>query len=133
MSATALRPRTTTEIVDAAFQIFRAHFAPMVTCAALACIPHLALRLLIGDPRRLLGALSTDGLTVSQELMWSTLAGSVGSWLTFGLMSAVLIVCTSQAYLGEEVSVGAAVRRVAPQLPKVLMASLVRFVVMAIG
>jgi hypothetical protein len=133
MSIAALRPRSATEIVDAAFQIFRAHYAPMVTCAALAYLPLLALRLLSGDPMRFLTSGSTTVTGAEGAFVRTGVIGMLGSWLTFSLIGAVLVVCTSQAYLGDEVSVSAAVRRVLPQLPKVLMASLLRFMLMGIA
>jgi hypothetical protein len=42
----------------------------------------------------------------------------------------VLLVCASQAYLGEEVDVAAALRRALPRLPYVLAAALIRYVLM---
>jgi hypothetical protein len=45
----------------------------------------------------------------------------LGIWLVFALMSAVLIVCASQAYLGEPVDVGVAARQALPRLPQVLL------------
>jgi hypothetical protein len=129
MAAPALRPRSSSEIVDAAFQILRAHYGQLVTCSAIAYAPLLLIRLLIvGDPMRFLGA---DPLAIQRDVLWFTGAAFLGGWLTFSLMSAVLQVCASQAYLGEEVDVGAAVRRAMPRLPLVLTAAVLRFVLMA--
>jgi hypothetical protein len=128
MSAPALRPRSPSEIVDAAFQILRAHYAQFVTCSAIAYAPLLLLRLLVvGDPMRFLGG---DPNAIPRDVLWSTSAAFLGGWLTFSLMSAVLLVCASQAYLGEEVDVGTAVRRALPRLPQVLAAAVLRFVLM---
>jgi hypothetical protein len=131
MTAHALRPRSPTEIVDAAFQILRAHYGQLVTCSALAYTPLLLLRLfVVGDPMRFLGG---DPESVQRDMLWSTGAAFLGGWLTFSLMSAVLLVCASQAYLGEEVDVGAAVRTALPRAPQVLAAAVVRFVLMGIA
>ena len=131
MAAPALRPRSPSEIVDAAFQILRAHYGQFVTCSAIAYTPLLLLRLLVvGDPLRFLGG---DPATIPIDMVWTTIVAFLGGWLTFSLMSAVLLVCASQAYLGEEVDVGAAVRRVLPRLPQVLVAAVLRFVLMAIA
>jgi hypothetical protein len=54
-------------------------------------------------------------------------------WLTFALMSAVIIVCASQAYLGEALDVGAAVRTALPRLPRVLGAALLRYLCIGVG
>lgn len=132
MAAPALRPRSPSEIVDAAFQILRAHYGQFVTCSAIAYTPLLLLRLLVvGDPMRFLQA-GPDTIMVG-GVVWSMGAAFLGGWLTFSLMSAVLVVCASQAYLGEEVDVGAAVRRALPRVPQVLVAAVVRFVAMVLG
>jgi hypothetical protein len=45
----------------------------------------------------------------------------------------VLIVCASQAYLGDPVDVGAAVRKALPRLPTVLLGAVVRYFFMFLG
>ncbi len=126
-----LRPRSPSEIVDAAFQILRAQYGPFVTCAAIGYSPLVLLRLfVIGDPMRFL---SVDPATVPGELLRSWSITMLASWLTFSLMSAVLLVCASQAYLGAEVDVGAAVRSALPRLPAVLGSALLRFALMAVA
>ena len=130
MSAPALRPRSASEIVDAAFQILRAHYGAFVTCSAIAYAPVLLLRLLVlGDPSRLL-SLDPSALLV---VWWYTMAAFLVGWLTFSLMSAVLQVCASQVYLGGEIDVGAAVRQALPRTPQVLAAAVIRFVAMGVG
>jgi hypothetical protein len=131
MAAPALRPRSPSEIVDAAFQILRAHYGQFVTCSAIAYTPLLLLRLLVvGDPMRFLGG---DPAAIRNDVLWSTTAAFLGGWLTFSLMSAVLLVCASQAYLGEEVDVSVAVRRALPRIPAVLVAAVLRFILMAVA
>jgi hypothetical protein len=131
MTAPALRPRSATEIVDAAFQILRAHYGQFVTCSAIAYAPLLLLRLLVvGDPSRFLGATVAS---VGREMVVSMSVAFLGGWLTFSLMSAVLQVCASQAYLGEAVDVAEAVRRALVRTPQVLVAAVFRFVAMSIA
>lgn len=132
MAAPALRPRSPSEIVDAAFQILRAHYGQFVTCSAIAYAPLLVVRLVVvGDPTRFLARAGDPA--EARDILWSTGAAFLGSWLTFALMSAVLLVCTSQAYLGEPVDVGSAVRRALPRLLQVLVAAVLRFLLMALG
>jgi hypothetical protein len=132
MAAPALRPRSPSEIVDAAFQILRAHYGQFVTCSAIAYAPLLVVRLVvIGDPMRFLGG--ADDVGRQRDFLWSTGIAFLASWLIFAVMSAVLLVCASQAYLGEEVDVGTAVRRALPRIPQVLVGAVLRFVLMAIG
>jgi hypothetical protein len=131
MAASALRPRSPGEIVDAAFQILRTHYGQFVTCSAIAYAPLLLLRLLVvGDLTRFLG---TNPEAIQRGVFVSMGAAFLGGWITFSLMSAVLQVCASQAYLGEEVDVGAAVRRALSRLPQVLVAAVVRFVAMVVA
>jgi hypothetical protein len=131
MAAPALRPRSPSEIVDAAFQILRAHYGQFVTCSAIGYAPLLVLRLLLlGDLTRFL---PENIEAMERQGMWLVGAGFLGGWLTFALMSAVLLVCASQAYLGETVDVGVAVRRALPRVPQVLMAAVIRFVLMVAG
>jgi hypothetical protein len=68
MPAPVLRPRSPSEIVDAAFQILRAHYASFVTCSAIAYAPVLLVRLVVlGDPSRFLG---TDPGTLTTHIWW---------------------------------------------------------------
>jgi hypothetical protein len=131
MAAPVLRPRSSSEIVDAAFQVLRGNYGQFVTCSAIAYAPLLLIRLLVvGDPTRFLGA---DPGTIAAGFGWSAGAAFLGSWITFSLMSAVLQVCASQAYLGEPVDVGAAVRRALPRVPRILVAAVLRFVLMVLA
>ena len=122
MAPIQLRPRSASEIVDAAFQILRAHYAQFVMCSALAYTPWLIIELmLVGG-----GSFTTAPSPSTSVIL------VVGGWLMYALMSAVLIVCASQAYLGEPVDVGVAVRRVLPRLPTVLLGAVTRYFFMII-
>jgi hypothetical protein len=123
MAPPALRPRSPSELVDAAFQILRAHYAQFVMCSALAYLPWLLVQLVFySDPSRL----QTISPTISVVF-------GLGIWLVFALMSAVLIVCASQAYLGEPVDVGIAVRQALPRMPLVLVGAILRYTMMFLG
>jgi hypothetical protein len=108
--------------VDAAFQIMRAHYPQFVMCAAIAYLPLLIVQLvLVSDPVQ---------LVTRPEL------GAVyylGALLDYAVMSAVLLVCASQAYLGDPVDVGAAVQKALPRIPLVLVGVVVRYIAMIIG
>src|SRR5690348_9556074 len=131
MSAPALRPRSATELVDAAFQIMRSHYGQLVVCSAIAYVPMLLLRLfVIGDTNRFLGV---DPTVVQRQVLVTMLWTALGSLVTYSLMSAVLVVLTSQAYLGDVVDVGDAVRRVIPRVVQVLAASFLRSLLVILG
>jgi hypothetical protein len=123
MASVALRPRSPSEIVDAAFQILRAHYAQFVMCSALAYLPWLVVQLII----------ASDPSVLTRTNVWIGAALGVGIWLDFALMSAVIIVCASQAYLGDPVDVGVAVRRAIPRLPTVLLGAVARYLCIIIG
>ncbi|CAN5290535.1 hypothetical protein BH09GEM1_BH09GEM1_02940 [soil metagenome] len=111
------------ELVDAAFQVLRAHYAQFVMCSALAYLPWLIAELVfLGDPERLTGT-----------NLWITALAGMGVWLSFALMSAVIITCASQAYLGEPVDVATGIRRALPRLPRVMIAALLRYLLLTLG
>jgi len=123
MASPALRPRSPSELVDAAFQILRAHYSKFVMCSALAYLPWLVVQLVwYSDPSRLASVSPTTSVVFG-----------LGIWLVFALMSAVLVVCASQAYLGEPVDVGVAARQALPRLPLVLIGALLRYAMMFVG
>ena len=123
MAPPALRPRSPSELVDAAFQILRAHYAQFVMCSALAYLPWLLVQLVFySDPSQL------ENVSPTASVFFG-----LGIWLVFALMSAVLIVCASQAYLGEPVDVGVAVRQALPRMPLVLVGAVLRYTMMFLG
>jgi len=131
MTAPSLRPRSATELVDAAFQVLRAHYGQLIVCSAIAYVPMLLLRLfVIGDATRF-G--TGDPTAMPAGMLVTMLWTMLGSLVTYSLMSAVLVVLTSQAYLGDTVDVGTAVRRVIPRVVQVLVASLLRSVLVILG
>lgn len=130
MATAALRPRSASEIVDAAFQILRAHYASFVMCTAIAYAPLLVLRLLVlGDPRQLQNA--DPGALPS--LFWRYALTYGASLITYVLMGAVLVTLTSQAYLGEPVDVATAVRRVVRRIAAVLISAVLSAVAISVG
>ena len=123
MATPVLRPRSPTELVDVAFQILRAHYPQFLMCSALAYLPWLVVDLLrVGDPLQL------DSIRITGNLLLA-----LGWWLEFAFMSAVLLVCASQAFLGEPVDVGSAVRRTISRAPQLLVGAALRFVLVLLG
>ena len=117
--------------MDAAFQILRAHYAQFVMCAAIAYVPMLIVKLVvIGDPRRVLASGDVNMLGSLGSRYVST---SIVGVITLALMSAVLVVCTAQAYLGEEVDVGVAVRRVMGRLPVLIVATILTWMMIVVA
>jgi hypothetical protein len=74
-----------------------------------------------------------DATTVRRTSLWASGALIVGVWMSFALMSAVIITCASQAYLGDTVDVATAVRRALPRLHRILIAAILRYVMLFLG
>lgn len=128
MAVPTLRPRSASEIVDAAFQILRAHYGQFVMACAIGYVPALLLQLLvIGDTTRVAPGVSpfTDAMHVVESL--------IAVWVAYTLMGAALTVCASQAYMGEPVDVAVALRRVLPRLPVLLVTGLIRYLYLMLG
>jgi hypothetical protein len=122
------RPRSATEIVDAAFQLYRRDAAQYVLITGLAYAPWLFIRLVamaVGGGRAadMPGALPS-GLEI---------VATVGEFVAYSLMAAVVVRLGAEAYHGRPLDVGAATRAVLPRLPAVILASLIQFVLAAIG
>jgi hypothetical protein len=123
MSELRLRARTVSEIVDTAFALYRQHAAQYILVTAVAFSPLLILQLLLPDSMQP----SPGNLGVS---VYGT---AVASWLTYSLMSAVLVKLASQTYLGGQPNLGETWREVAPQIPAILVASLLKAVLLFVG
>jgi Membrane domain of glycerophosphoryl diester phosphodiesterase len=130
-SSAPLRPRSPSEIVDAAFQILRTHYVKFVMCAAIAYVPLLIFRLLvIGDPRNVL---ANPDAALPQGLGTTYFLAVVVSMFAYSLMGALLVGCTAQAYMGEEVDVRAALRRVLKRLPSLLVATILSWLLVLVA
>lgn len=96
MSATALRPRSATEIVDATFQLLRAHYVQLVTITAVLYAPLVILQLVL-----------------SAELLLVVLLVSV---VTNALVTGTTILMVSDAYLGRQPDAAGALRATSRRL-----------------
>ena len=107
-AAVALRPRTFSELFDAAFLLAREHFRALATLSALIAIPSIVLGManaaLFGPG---LGArAAVDGTAMLRALPLSLVAMC---WYFVGV--GALLHCASAAYLGEPVDPAASLRR----------------------
>jgi len=107
LSTLELRPRTATEIIDAAFQLLRANFVPLVTLSVAAQLPILVLRILF--IRLPMGANATPQEVMQALSAYSTLL--VALVLLLVVAQNVVLVAASQIYLGKPMDAGAAVSR----------------------
>jgi len=113
MLTTALRPRSATEIIDAAFRLCGAHYGALVTAAIVVFAPALVLRLL----------LPTGGeyiVAVLQSLLAAVADGAA-------------IAIVSGAYLGRSVDAGTGLRALGGRVGALIVASIMRSLLILIG
>jgi len=122
-----LRPRSASEIVDAALQLYRRDPLNYLLLSALCYAPVLALQLIIMGP----------GTRIDQQLSRLTAGFGglmlLGYWVSLSLMSAVIVRMASEDYLGRRIEPAVAVRDALVRLPVVMFALLLKYILMVIG
>ena len=103
MSDLSLRPRSATELIDAAFRMYRQHFTGFITLSALVYLPAFALSLAIN---RLIPLAES----MQQDAMLSILGLFVLLVCWLSIMEASLSIATSDRYLGREIEPGRVLR-----------------------
>ena len=123
MSDTNLRARSVSEIVDAAFALYRRHSGQYILVVALAHVPTLILQIVMQASR---APGSTPSLANSMLLM--------PVWLVTGcFMQGVVILMGSRVYLGGEPDTSSAVSTVLGRYGQLLTASLLLWIAYAVG
>lgn len=117
MSDLQYRPRSITEIIDAAFQIYRQDALRYILITAVAYAPFMLVQFLVLDP-----------VTLSTTASLVGLASSLIGFLAFAVMSAVLVRLSAEAYLGRHMEIGTALADVLPRVPTILAASVIRLI-----
>jgi len=123
-----LRPRSATEIVDAAFQLYRRDPLSYLLVSALCYAPILVLQLVILGPT--VQMMTADMLTRSMSSMFVLL---FGYWVSLALMSAVIIRLASDDYFGRRLEPAVAVRDAVMRLPAVMLGLLLKYILMIVG
>jgi hypothetical protein len=120
-----LRPRSATETVDAAFQLYRRDPVPYIVVTAVTYVPWLIVQLFwLGK---------TPAEQIARMMSWSGFATGLGTWVSFSLMSAILIRVGSDAYVSGSTDVGTAVNAVLPRVPSLIAAALLKSIVVMVG
>ncbi|MDQ6610910.1 MAG: glycerophosphoryl diester phosphodiesterase membrane domain-containing protein [Gemmatimonadota bacterium] len=123
MSDTNLRTRSVSEIVDAAFALYRRNAMQYIVITALATAPQLILTLLIQ------GTVQPKAPGDLLRLLPVYLLGIV----TYSLVAGVVMRMGSDVYLGEEPDVGRTVKAVLPRVPALITGTLVTAILAAIS
>jgi hypothetical protein len=127
MPAVALRPRSATEIIDAAAQLLRQHYQELVATTALFMIPVILLRLIF----------PVQAFTPGQMPVLSSFRGGFVVWcaaIVFGSMSnGAVVTIVSDSYLGRDVTISAAINRVIGRFGTVLGAAILQALAIGLG
>ena len=126
MTGAALRPRTTSEIVDAGFQLTRENFTPMAMMSALVAIPALVVALVnahIAPPGG-----ETPAAIGQRLLLMSPLLLLSSCW--FFVVVGALVHSSSEAYHGRAVEPGPALRAAFSRAPSLIGGNLLAYLLM---
>jgi hypothetical protein len=127
MSDLVLRPRSATELIDAAFQVYRRAPVPFMVAMALIYVPWLAIRLIfsLNIPE------TPDQITANvTRVLYITAAAGV---VIYGLAGGAVSVLTRAVYLDEPIDVALALRRTLGRMLPLIISTIVAFVVIGIG
>ena len=127
MSDLRLRARSVTEIVDAAFQLYRRDALEYVLVTAIAYAPLVVAQLLL-----MRGLLLSSSQMLSASGAATIVLGIIGIF-GYALMSAVLSRFSSDVYLDQTTGLGTAVRAVLPLVPRLIGATVVFGLVLMLG
>lgn len=119
------RARSVSEIVDAAFQLYRRDAMQYILATAVAYAPILVMQILLYG-----GMDVASAFAVSPSLV---VVSSVLSVVGYLLMNAVVVHYSAGVYLGRGADVGASVRAVIPRLPALLVVGLLTFLMVMAG
>ena len=128
MSDLVLRPRSATELVDAAFQVYRRAPVQFMVGVAAVYVPWLVIRLLVDfniTPPTVANAMSVD---VNQLLAMAAVGIAI-----FALAGGVTTALASNVYLDRPVDVAAAFRQVMRRFIVLVVVSLVVVALVVVG
>src|SRR5689334_18108236 len=126
MSDLRLRPRSVTEIVDAAFHLYKRDALEYILVSAIAYAPWAVAQLLVLRSLRVLGPTSVD-----IDLLTSIFR--LIGFVAYALMSAVLSRFSSDVYLERPTGMAAVIRSVLPTIPRVVGATILLTLLAMLG
>lgn len=122
MTELGLRPRSATELVDAAFQVFRRDPIPFMAVTAIFYVPFSAIRIAMAVP------------VTPEAIDWAPLfVASLLGLIVYAAAAGVNILIARDVYLGRPANFGEALRQTMPKLVPLLIASLIASLLTAIG
>jgi hypothetical protein len=127
MSELVLRPRSVTELVDAAFQVYRRAPVPFMVAMALVYVPWLALRLIF----QIQIPTTPDQLTPT--LLRDSVIFTVAGIVIYGLAGGVVSILARAVYLDEPIDVASALRHTVSRMLPLVVATVITFFVIGVG
>ena len=127
MTRPPLRARSATEIVDAAFQLYRRDPLTYLLLSAICYAPLLVLQLVMLGP----------ATAIEQQIEAMTSGFSLvllfGYWISLSLLSATMVRLSSEDYLGRHYEAPVAVRDAVVRLPTVMFSLLFKYLLIVVG
>jgi hypothetical protein len=140
----ALRPRSTTEIIDAAASLLRQNYLELVTATALFTVPLFIANELIAPQMGIQPGITTvpfgtNALAVGSAgaystslFQWAMLSAAI-AFVFGGLASATTVVIVSDNYLGREVTIAGALARALSRFWAVIVTGVVQGMLIGVG
>ncbi len=135
MSDSRLRARSATEIIDAAFAMYKGGFQQLVLASGLAYAPWLVIQLVI----QAIWSPNVGGVTpgsvaqVSIPYVITNAVIGIGSLVTYTIMSGVIVVLGKQIYLEHPYNIPEALRQVWPRAMGLTWAALGRGIILFVA
>jgi hypothetical protein len=122
-----LRPRSATELIDAAFQVYRRAPVPFMVAMALVYVPWLAIRLIfqLNIPE------TPDQLTTNlTRVLFITAAAGI---VIYGVAGGVVSMIARSAYLDEPIDIAGAFRQTLTRILPLVISTVIAFMLIGIG
>ncbi|HJU90962.1 MAG TPA: hypothetical protein VJ672_16375 [Gemmatimonadaceae bacterium] len=123
----AYRPRGVPELIDAAFQLTRRHYVPLLVLAAVTYIPTFAVLVLVSAP----AAMAGDASLGTVGLVWVLALPLLLIWYAVGV--AAMAIAASEAYQGRGVDPGSALRQALSRWVTIVLACVAKWLIIGIA
>lgn len=123
MSDLMLRPRSATELVDAAFQVYRQAPVQFMAAVAVVYVPWLVVQLAFDV------TITPTKLPGGGEIAWLVVVGI----LIFSIVGGATALVARDVYLGQTLDLARDFRALVPQVPRLVAVSVVVVLIVAVG
>jgi hypothetical protein len=124
------RPRGVPELIDAAFQLMRRNYVPLLVLSALTYIPSFAVVILVSAPAALSGAAPGE---ISSAMMGTFVIAFPFLMAWYAIGTGAMVAGASEGYQGNTVDPGSAVRTAWRRKWAIILAMLAKAVLLALA